>query len=184
MTTQNELCSRIRSIITDNRYLTLGACLDDEVWVAPLAYYVEPDYSFVYYSSKESKHSKFIEKNNVVSCSIFNSSLPSDDVDGMQFVGEVSQVPSNELVEVVPKYFLQFLWSQVSKVYRRTICLSDGILENTSRILFWGSTQSIYGRRTRVCYSGIYDRYTYRTYVSSFGVCISFVTSFCSSRPL
>lgn len=107
MTTQNELCSRIRSIITDNRYLTLGACLDDEVWVAPLAYYVEPDYSFVYYSSKESKHSKFIEKNNVVSCSIFNSSLPSDDVDGMQFVGEVSQVPSNELVEVVPKYFLQ-----------------------------------------------------------------------------
>lgn len=107
MTTQNELCDRIRNIIRDNRYLTLGTCFNGEVWVAPLAYYVEPDYSFVYYSSKDSKHSKHIEKNNVVSCSIYNSSLPSDDVDGMQFVGEVSQVPSNELIEVVPKYFLQ-----------------------------------------------------------------------------
>lgn len=79
----------------------------ETVWIAPLAYCVEDDYCFIYYSSKESRHSKHIKENNIVACSIYNSALPSDEVDGIQFSGKVEKVSGLDLVKVVPEYFLQ-----------------------------------------------------------------------------
>ena len=107
MATMEELAQRVRSVIYNNRYLTMATSNGDEVWIAPLAYYVEPNYTFVYYSSREAKHSKHIEENPIVACAIYNSCLPSDEVDGIQFLGKVSLIPSRELLKIVPAYFKQ-----------------------------------------------------------------------------
>jgi uncharacterized protein YhbP (UPF0306 family) len=124
----NQLVARVRKVILDNRYLTMATCEKDSVWIAPLAYYVEPDYSFIYFTSKESRHQTHIEKNPIVACSIYNSSLPSDTVDGIQFSAKVSQVPANELLSVLPKYFLQsFPIEEIRKKWYRPITDFEGL---------------------------------------------------------
>lgn len=123
-----ELADRVREVILDNRYLTMATCDETSVWIAPLAYYVEPDYTFVYYSSKTSRHARHIDVNPTVACSIYNSSLSSDDVDGIQFSAKVSQVPIIELVKVVPKYFKQsFPIEEIRKKWLRPIGNFSGI---------------------------------------------------------
>lgn len=103
----NILAERVRNVILSNRYLTMATCDGTTAWIAPLAYYVEPDYSFVYFSSKQARHTRHLEKNPIVACSIYDSSLSSDDVDGIQFSGKVTQIAIGELAHVVPRYFMQ-----------------------------------------------------------------------------
>lgn len=117
-----ELAKRVRNVIRDNRYLTMATSDGTSVWIAPLAYMVEPNYTFVYYSSKQALHSQHIAKNPVVACSIYNSSLSSDDVDGIQFAAKVSQVPNSELPTIVPRYFTQsFPLEMIRKRWLRPI---------------------------------------------------------------
>jgi len=128
MASQIDLIKRVREIIINNRYLTLSTCNNNNAWIAPLAYYVESDYSFVYYSSKESKHSLDIQNNPQVACSIYDSSLPSDSVDGIQFIGKVEEVPINELINVVPKYFMQsFPVEKIRAVWQQPVSNFKGL---------------------------------------------------------
>lgn len=117
-----ELVVRVRKVIFENRYLTMATSDGKTVWIAPLAYYVEPDYSFVYFTSKSSRHQKHIEKKSIVACSIYNSSLSSDEVDGIQFTGKVTLVSGAELPTVLAKYFMQsFPIEEVRKKWLRPV---------------------------------------------------------------
>ncbi len=124
----NKLVERVRKVILDNRYLTMATCVENSVWISPVAYYVEPNYSFVYFTSKESQHQLYIKKNPMVACSIYNSSLPSDDVDGIQFSAKVSEVKLQELPNVMPKYFEQsFTTEELRKKWYRPITDFQGM---------------------------------------------------------
>lgn len=124
----NVLAERVRNVILTNRYLTMATCDGNTAWIAPLAYYVEPNYSFVYYSSKQARHTHHLEKNPIVACSIYDSSLPSDDVDGIQFSGKVTQVDFGELVHIVPKYFIQsFPIDAIRKRWARSLIDFKGL---------------------------------------------------------
>lgn len=106
MNTQ-ELAQRVRRIILSNRYLTMATTDGKNPWIAPLAYAVEPNYSFIYYSAVDSLHSKHIAKNPIVACAIFDSHASSDDADGIQFSGVVSEVKPQELEVIMKLYFEQ-----------------------------------------------------------------------------
>jgi uncharacterized protein YhbP (UPF0306 family) len=116
----NELVERAYRIIRANRYLTMATCAGRDPWIAPLAYVVEPDYSFIYYTATTSRHGKHTAENPVVACAIFDSTASSDDADGIQFSGRVQEVPANELDRVMKLYFEQsFPDAEVRKRWMR-----------------------------------------------------------------
>ena len=118
----DELAERVRHVIRNNRYLNIATHSATKVWCASLAYYVEPDYSFVYYSGKSALHSEHISTDPLVAVTIYDSSLSSDEVDGIQFSARVSRVPARELPTVAPKYFVQsFPIEEIRKRWVRSI---------------------------------------------------------------
>jgi uncharacterized protein YhbP (UPF0306 family) len=96
-----------RSIIKANRYLTLACGSDDDIWISPLAYAVEPDYCFLFYSATDSLHARLIRRNSKVAVAIFDSREPSDTADGIQFSATVEEVKTDELARVIDLYFRQ-----------------------------------------------------------------------------
>jgi len=107
METPENPVEKSRKIITENRYLTLATAADNEPWVAGLAYAVDKDYNFFFYSAKTSKHGMHIEKNPKVAFSIFNSTLPSEEVDGLQIEATACEVGLLELPHVIQIYYQQ-----------------------------------------------------------------------------
>lgn len=92
--------------ILANRYLTMAtADADGSPWAAPLAYVVDDSGDLVYYSAMDAHHSRDIAARPVVACAIFDSSRLSDEADGVQLVGEVSEVGESELPVVMRLYF-------------------------------------------------------------------------------
>jgi uncharacterized protein YhbP (UPF0306 family) len=92
-------------ILLSQRYLSLGTVGNGQPWVCALAYTVEPDLSFVFYSARDSIHCQNLYKNPGVAGAIFDSSAPSDVADGLQFQGTASEVEESELQAVMNRYF-------------------------------------------------------------------------------
>jgi uncharacterized protein YhbP (UPF0306 family) len=107
MGTPENPVDQARKIIADNRYLTLATAVDNDPWSAGLAYAVDKDYNFFFYSAQKSKHATHIAKNPNVAFSIFNSTLPSAEVDGLQIAAIAEEVGGFELLHVVRFYFQQ-----------------------------------------------------------------------------
>ena len=95
------------AIITANRYLTLATSGPEGPWASPLAYTVEPDVSLVFYSAIDSRHCRNIAHNSQVAGAIFDSSRPSAEADGVQFMGQCAEVAEGELAAVMERYFSQ-----------------------------------------------------------------------------
>lgn len=104
---------KCRNIIGQNRYLSLATALDGTPWVAALAYAVDHDYNFYYYSAKDSLHSKHISGNPRIAMTIYDSRLSSDEVDGVQASGVVSQVSISELPHVIAIYYMQVFSDEI-----------------------------------------------------------------------
>ena len=51
---------KARKIIRENRYMTLASGEGETVWIAPLAYAVDADYNFYWYSAIGAIHSQHI----------------------------------------------------------------------------------------------------------------------------
>ncbi|MCK9932546.1 hypothetical protein MXD62_36320 [Frankia sp. Mgl5] len=96
---------RAASVIRSNRYLTMATAEAHHPWAAPLAYVLLPDASLVFYSARSAKHVRAGLISGEVAGALFNSTLPSDDVDGVQFLGSLFEVADSELALVMPAYF-------------------------------------------------------------------------------
>lgn len=94
-------------IIRANRYLTLATCLDGLPWAAPLAYVLDCDLRFYWYSAVESRHSHHIAGNPAVAAAIFDSTLPSDAVDGVQLSGLAEPLDGPGMEAVFDLYWTQ-----------------------------------------------------------------------------
>lgn len=92
-------------MLTSNRYLSLATCSNGQAWCAPLNYVIGPGADLVFYSAKEARHSRDITDTPRVVGSIFDSRAISDEVDGMQFVGDYFEVSGPELQSVSDHYF-------------------------------------------------------------------------------
>jgi uncharacterized protein YhbP (UPF0306 family) len=89
-----------REIIRANRYMTLGTRSEEAVWVSPVAYVVDTNYHFYWYSATNARHSD-------VAVAIFNSTEPSDIVNGVQMPGIASLVAETDLQGVMDFYWQQ-----------------------------------------------------------------------------
>lgn len=107
METLENPIEKTRKIIAENKYLTLATGCENDIWIAGLAYAVDKEYHFFFYSAKNSRHAMHIEKNPNVAFSIYNSTLPTEEVDGLQFSGTVSEVSLFELPHVISLYYEQ-----------------------------------------------------------------------------
>ena len=96
-----------RHIIASNRYLTMATAAGGDPWIAPLAYVVDSDYFFYYYSAVDSRHSQDAARNPTAAVAIFNSTESSDSVDGLQFSATVEEVDPSDLNRVMDLYFKQ-----------------------------------------------------------------------------
>lgn len=92
-------------IIKENRYLTLATCQNGTPWAAPVAYTVEPDFAFVFYTALEAKHTRHLIDNPIVGGAIYNSTLSSNLAIGVQFQGHCTEVPAEQLKPLMERYF-------------------------------------------------------------------------------
>ncbi len=103
--TKEQATKETREIIESNRYMTLATTDGKMPWASPVYYSVDENYNFFFVSSKEARHSKFIESNSQVSLAIFNSTLPSMEVNGVQVEGKASLVSAADLPGVIRNYY-------------------------------------------------------------------------------
>jgi len=103
--THIQLVHRAAKIIKSNRYLTLATCQNNRPWAAPVAFTVEPDFSLVFYTALEARHTRQLIDNPLVAGAIYDSTEPSDTAFGVQFQGQCSEVQENLLEAVMNRYF-------------------------------------------------------------------------------
>ncbi len=96
-----------REIIRANRYMSLATGDGKSVWISPVAYVVDANYNFYWYSAKDAHHSENIHSNSNSAAAIFNSTEPSDRVNGVQMPGNAFVVAEFNLLQVMDLYWKQ-----------------------------------------------------------------------------
>lgn len=91
-------------VLASNRYMTLATTDGTVAWASPVAYALEADLSFVWYSAVDARHSENISRQPVISAAIFNSTEPSSVVQGVQMLGS-AEIVEARLEEVMDLYF-------------------------------------------------------------------------------
>lgn len=96
---------KARKIISANRYMTLATSSDGSPWAAPVAYVIDSEFNFYWYSESQARHSQHIAQSATVAVAIFDSTAPSDEVDGLQIEGVASEVPEQDLERIMNLYY-------------------------------------------------------------------------------
>jgi uncharacterized protein YhbP (UPF0306 family) len=101
-----------RRIITSNRYMTIATGGSNDlnvpgVWVNAVAYAHDDAANLYWYSAVDAVHSVNIYQNPHVAITIFNSTEPSDVVDGLQLACAASEVDPRSLAEIMNLYFMK-----------------------------------------------------------------------------
>lgn len=91
-------------IISSNRYMTLATTDTTAAWASAVAYAVDSQVSFYWYSATDARHSTNIAAQPLISAAIFNSTEPSSIVQGVQMLGS-AEIVEDGLREVMDMYF-------------------------------------------------------------------------------
>jgi uncharacterized protein YhbP (UPF0306 family) len=130
--------TKTRQIIASNRYLSLATGYSNDVWVAPVAYAVDADYNFYFCSAIDTRHVQHLQSNSRVAFTIFDSTLSSDDADGVQVLALASKVPVTDLVRVMELYWKQsFPDPQVRARWELSVEHFLGKLRNLQQLAFF-----------------------------------------------
>lgn len=94
---------KAQKIIDENLYMTISvATKDGDPWISNLFYSADKKYSFYWYSSKDSNHSKILKENPIAAISIFNSTAKGDEADAVYMKATVEEVSDKlELIRVL-----------------------------------------------------------------------------------
>lgn len=96
---------KARKIISANRYMTLATSSGGSPWAAPVAYVTDSEFNFYWYSESQARHSQHIDQSPKVAVAIFDSTAPTDEVDGLQIEGVASEVPEQDLERIMNLYY-------------------------------------------------------------------------------
>ena len=112
MRAMSEAAEVARRIIKSNRYMTLATRGSNDlgqpgVWANAVAYAYDSDANLYWYSAVDALHSSNIKQNPDIAITIFNSTEPSDIVDGLQLACTISEVDADHLGEIMALYFMQ-----------------------------------------------------------------------------
>lgn len=104
---------RAIDIISNNRYFVLSTCDDGGPWAAPLVCIETCNPAgLVFFSSNKSRHAQQIMKSGKVAGAIFNSTLPTADVDGLQFEGNAKKISPLTLPSELPAFSRRYAKKQ------------------------------------------------------------------------
>lgn len=82
-------------ILQENLYLTISVATKNGVpWIANLYYAYDENYTFYWYSLKNSLHSKTIRENPSVALAIFNSTAVGENVDALYIKAKAYEIDS------------------------------------------------------------------------------------------
>lgn len=96
---------RTRKILENNLYLALAtATKSGRPWISPLFYVHDKHNRLYWYSRRDARHSRLIDKNHRVAVTIFDSHAVGDQVDGLYIQGQAREVTRLELKRILPVY--------------------------------------------------------------------------------
>lgn len=107
--------TKTRQIIIANRYLCLASCFHETPWAAPLAYVVDAEYNFYFYSAINSLHGEQIKHNPLVAFAIYDSTADSDSVDGLQIAGRAEEISRSALPRITKLYWYQSFMDEAAR---------------------------------------------------------------------
>ena len=118
------LKTRSLLLLQNTRFLTLATQGDDQLpWASTVEHCVKLNpLRFIWFSSRQAKHSKNIQHNEKVSGSLFNHSLPEIHklgLDGMQFTGKARELSALECEEALDEFYPQSPFDEVSATATR-----------------------------------------------------------------
>jgi len=87
-----DIKQRILEVLKSGHLMSLGTTDDGGVWVADVIYIFDDDLYIFWMSAPDCRHSKAIEKNNLVSGSITISNKSKEDNFGIQFSGKAERL--------------------------------------------------------------------------------------------
>jgi uncharacterized protein YhbP (UPF0306 family) len=88
--------------------MTLATADGANPWVAPVAYVVDRAYDFYWTSRRDARHSRHIERNDVATIAIFDSTAGYGEVDGVQAEGRAETVPDEQVPELWELYLARY----------------------------------------------------------------------------
>jgi hypothetical protein len=104
-----QLASRARAIIDENRYLTLGtADRDGTPWATPVYFTPEGYTDFYWVSSPEARHSRNIAARPEVGIVVFDSTVRIGTAEAVYLSAVAAQVPDDELERCARLYSGRF----------------------------------------------------------------------------
>src|SRR5438046_190095 len=104
MTLQKNI-RKAQKIIAKNNYMVLATANKKGMpWNVPVYFAYDKNYSFYWYSRKNTKHSRLIKENNTVAVTIFNSNPADEDEGGVYMTGQAFEIPEKELANALDVY--------------------------------------------------------------------------------
>lgn len=74
-----------------------------DAWISPVFYAYDENYTFYWYSRKQTKHSQYIIQNKTIAVVIFNPS--HTDISGVYMQGDVHEVTKKTIIHALTTYF-------------------------------------------------------------------------------
>ena len=102
----NNLKKKADKILQENLYLTISvASKDGSPWIANLYYVYDNNYTFYWYSPKNTIHSRRIKENPNVALAIFDSMAVGEDVDAVYIKAKAYEITSkSDLIKGLALY--------------------------------------------------------------------------------
>ncbi|TDD28862.1 pyridoxamine 5'-phosphate oxidase family protein [Actinomadura sp. KC06] len=96
----------MRRLLDQGRFTTLATTDGTAPWASTVNFVPLRDpLRLVWYSMRDSQHSRNIETEPAVSGSIYLTGLPGFGLDGLQFEGRAHAVPSNQVEDIHDRYY-------------------------------------------------------------------------------
>ena len=105
MREEAEMVDKCSDMILNNRYMDIATCKEDFPWVSAVYYAVDSEVNFYFVSLKTSRHGRYIQENSKVALSIYNSTKPPAEADGIQVEGKAKIVEDENLESAVETMF-------------------------------------------------------------------------------
>ncbi|MFB6213668.1 MAG: pyridoxamine 5'-phosphate oxidase family protein [Candidatus Nanohaloarchaea archaeon] len=101
----SEMVEKCVEMLLNNRYMDIAISQDDNPWVSAVYYAVDPELNFYFVSLKTSRHGKYIQENSEVALSIYNSTNPPEEADGIQIDAKAKILEDENLEDSVRTLF-------------------------------------------------------------------------------
>jgi len=110
----------VQKILDENLYMTISVSNSNgNPWIANLFYVYDKNYTFYWYSPKNSRHSHIIRTNPDVALAIFDSTATGDDVDAVYIQANAYEVSSkSELLKGLTLYGKKLLGTHFIRSYK------------------------------------------------------------------